>query len=126
MASPANGGGGGGGPAADQVASDFWFTYDDHFLFNPPPQVLAAYAALGDIDAPLTQFTQTRATGTFPADFRTAVEPLRAGLTSLSTEQLAIIDQFYADDNAALQAAFEHFGCGDLFDDRRRPATKCT
>jgi hypothetical protein len=123
---PGNGGGGGGGegPAADQVASDFWFTYDDHFLFNPPPQVLAAYAALGDIDAPLTQFTQTRATGTFPADFRTAVEPLRAGLTTLSTEQLSIIDQFYPNDNAALQTAFEHFGCGDLFDDRRPPGNK--
>ena len=116
-------GGGGGGPV-DQVATDFWFTYDDHFLFNPPPQVIAAYAALGDIDGPLTQFTQTRAAGTFPAAFRTAVEPLRAGLTALSTEQLAIVDQFYAADDAALQGAFEHFGCGDLFDDRRPPGNK--
>jgi len=127
---PANGGGvgggagGGGAGPVDQVATDFWFTYDDHFLFNPPPQVIAAYAALGDIDGPLTQFTQTRAAGTFPAAFRAAVEPLRAGLTALSAEQLAIVAQFYADDDAALQAAFEHFGCGDLFDDRRPPGNK--
>jgi len=72
--------------------------------------VLAAYLAIGDLDTPLTQFAQTQAAGTFPADFRTGVEPLRAGLTARSTEQLAIIDQFYPGDAAGLQVAFEHFG----------------
>jgi hypothetical protein len=118
--------GGGGDPTADPdaVANDFWFTYDDHFLFNPPPQVFAAYAAIGDIDAPLNQFAETRTAGTFPADFVTAMEPLRAGLAALSTEQLSVIDQFYSGDLDGLQGAFEHFGYGDLFDDRRPAGNK--
>ena len=118
------GGGGGGGPTPDEVANDFWFTYDDHFLFNPPPQVFAAYAAIGDLDTPLTQFAETRAAGTFPDGFVTAMEPLRAGLQALSTEQLGIVDRFYDGDPDGLQVAFEHFGYGDLFDDRRRPGNK--
>ena len=123
---PGGTGGGGGGPVptSHQVASDFWFTYDDHFLFNPPPQVLAAYAAIGDLDTPLTLFADTRAAGTFPDDFRTAVEPLRTGLEALSSEQLGIVDRFYGSDGDGLQVAFEHFGYGDLFDDRRRPGNK--
>ena len=104
----------------------FWFTYDDHFLFNPPAQVLAAYPAIGDLDTPLTQFAQTRAAGTFPADFRTAVEPLRAGLTARSTEQLAIIDQFYPGDAAGLQVAFEHFGTEISSMTVAPRATRCT
>ncbi len=118
------GGGGGGNPTPDEVANDFWFTYDDHFLFNPPPQVFAAYAAIGDLDAPLTQFAETRAAGTFPDDFVTAMQPLRAGLQALSTEQLGIVDRFYDGDPDGLQVAFEHFGYGDLFDDRRHPGNK--
>ena len=118
------GGGGGGSPTADEVANDFWFTYDDHFLFNPPPQVFAAYAAIGDLDAPLTRFAETRTAGTFPADFVTAMEPLRAGLEALSTEQLGVVDRFYGGDADGLQGAFEHFGYGDLFDDRRPAGNK--
>lgn len=127
---PAPAGGTGGGGAAGggaatppdlATAMDFWFTYDDHFLFHPPPEVLAAYGVIGGPDFPLDQFTATRQAGTYPAAFVAAVTPVRAGLVTLSTHQLAIVDQFFKDDAEGLQAAFEHFGYGDLVDDRRPP-----
>jgi len=62
--------------------------------------------------------------GTFPEAFRTAVTPSRAGYQTLSQEQLTIIDRHFAGDLDLLRAAFEHFGQGDLFDDRRPAGNK--
>lgn len=126
---PAGGtpGGGSSGPPAPpeaQQATDFWFEYDNHFLFAPPPQVIQAYTAIGSIDLARSRFAATRAAGTYPAAFLAAVTPLEPGLRTLSTEQLAIIDQHYAGHPDRLQSAFEHFGCGDLFDDRRPAGNK--
>ena len=50
-ATPPAGGSPGGGPAPApaeaQQATDFWFEYDNHFLFAPPPQVPSCAHLLG-------------------------------------------------------------------------------
>jgi hypothetical protein len=118
------GGGGGGATTDDQVASDFWFAFDNRFLFQPPPEVIAAYTVIRGVDFARNRFNATRSAGTYPAAFITDVTPLQPGLQTLSTEQLAVIDQHLAGDVDRLQRAFEHFGHGDLFDDRRPPGLK--
>ena len=62
--------------------------------------------------------------GTSPEAFRTAVTPSRAGYQTLSQEQLTIIDRHLAGHLDLLRAAFEHFGQGDLVDDRRPAGNK--
>jgi hypothetical protein len=122
-----NGGGTGGGtPAAASaaVANQFWFEYDDHFLFNTTPEVRAAYVAVQGPDSALGHFNATRVSGTFPVAFRTAVTPSRAGYQTLSREQLTMIDRHFAGDLDVLRTAFEHFGQGDLLDDRRPAGNK--
>jgi hypothetical protein len=125
---PGGGGGtGAGGRAATsdaQLASDFWFDYDNHFLFQPPPQVLQAYTVIRGVDFARSRFDATRLAGTYPAAFVTDVTPLKPGLQTLSTEQLSVIDQHFAGDIGRLQRAFEHFAQGDLFDDRRPAGLK--
>jgi hypothetical protein len=102
------------------VAMEFWFEFDNTFVpQSAPPEVMAAYAQIGDLDLPMTQFNETRQLRTYPAAFVTAVTPIKPGLQALSGLQLAVLDRHFAGDLAKLQSAFEHFGCGDLFDERR-------
>ncbi|WP_448624577.1 ferritin-like domain-containing protein [Geodermatophilus sp. URMC 64] len=126
---PSDGGTGTGGggvavPPEAQQASDFWFEYDNHFLFQPPAQVIQAYTVLLGVDYVRSRFTFTRNAGTYPGAFLADVTPLEPGLRTLSAEQLAIMDRHFAGDLDRLQSAFEHFGCGDLFDDRRPDGLK--
>jgi hypothetical protein len=121
---PAPGNGGAAAPPEAQQASDFWFEYDNHFLFSPPAQVIQAYGVIQGVDFIRSRFASTRAAGTYPAAFLAAVTPLAPGLQTLSAEQLGVIDAHFAADLGRLQSAFEHFGCGDLFDDRRPAGNK--
>ncbi len=120
---PVGGGGSGGsGEPAPQVLSDFWFDLDDRFLFNRPPEVNQALAAIGGPGLILARFDARRQAGQFPAAFIADVTPRRAGLQAISTLQLEVVDRYFSDIDG-LRAAYEHFGYGDLFDDRR-PVTR--
>jgi len=118
-------GGGGGGPAGPtlQAATDFWFDLDDRFLINRPPEVNQAFGIIRGPDFILGRFTARRQAGQFPAGFLADVTPLRAGLETISRLQLEIVDRHLTDADD-VRGAFEHFGCGDLFDDRRDPGMK--
>lgn len=122
---PGGGGSGGGGPVepSPQEASDFWFDLDDRFLINRPPEVNQALSIIRGPNFILGRFDARRQAGQFPAGFVTDVTPLRAGLETISILQLEIVDRYFGDVEG-LRVAFEHFGCGDLFDDRRDPGMK--
>ncbi|MHC1560001.1 ferritin-like domain-containing protein [Actinomycetospora sp. C-140] len=99
--------------------TQFWFEFDDAFHFNPSDEVTAAYVALGfNFDVLFASFRAALTTSTFEQSFAHAISPRKESLRTLSTAQLAIIDKHLASADD-LQLAFEHFGYGDLFDDRR-------
>ncbi len=110
-------------PAAQQ-AQDFWFEFDDRFAFHPTPEIQQAYGQIGGLDDIKNHFIASFQSGHHPADFRAAVEPARAGLEVLAREQASIIDGHFHGDQDALRLAFEHFGTGDLLDERRPPGNK--
>jgi Ferritin-like len=116
-----------GTPAAQPQqapAMQFWYELDDRFFFNPPPEILQAYAALGDLDFILGRYKERRRTGTYPNGFIQDVMPLREGLAVISGGQLEIVDKNLGTDFEAARRAFEDFGQGILFDDRRPPGNK--
>jgi hypothetical protein len=103
---------------------DFWFELDDRFLFNVSAEIGQAYAVIRGPDYVRTRFVERRRGGAYPGGFVTDVTPLRAGLEVLSREQLALIRRHYPSDDDALRGAYEAFGQGVLFDDRRDPGNK--
>jgi hypothetical protein len=112
-------------PTTDKAATEFWYEFDDHFLFNPTPELGRAYQTIRGPDYVRTRWIEHRRRGTYPEGFIADVRPLHSGLALLSNEQLALIRRhFPPDQNAALQHAFEAFGQGVLFDARRDPGNK--
>ena len=119
-AGPGRGGGGPGRwrwwhPAAveppPQVASDFWFEFDDQFAFNPPPEVAAILGQPGLMDLPHQELdgepagrARSRLLSS-PPSRRSA-----ASLEAISRHQLEVMDRYYPGDIAGLQDAFELFG----------------
>ncbi len=111
-------------PYTRQQGNDFWFEYDDHFLFHPSTEVRQALQIIRGADYIRTRWKERRRTNTYPAGFLTDVTTLRAGLVTLSRHQLQIVDRHFPADTESLRLAFEDFGQGVLFDDRRQPGTK--
>lgn len=107
---------------AAATATEFWFDFDNGFHYAPNAavkQAMAGLNAVGGMDGLLDLFTQrvdekTVAT-TYPGD----VAVLRTSLTTLSSLQLAAFDAHFAGDENQQRDAFERFGQGDLFDQRR-------
>ena len=106
---------------------EFWFEFDN--FFNPQfgevgDDVLAAYRAMGGPGGPRSSWRLHRAEGTYPDGFRADMEPRRDALMQLADQQLAIFDRHFSGDEAAEQTAFEEFGQGLNFDDRRPDGDK--
>ena len=113
-------------PAAVEpaVAMDFWFEFDDHFAFNPPPEVAAVLGQPG-LDGPAApELAASLQARDVPGGFVAAVTPIRTELEALSRHQLDVMDRHYPGDLAGLQDAFELFGQGVLFDEPRRPPSR--
>jgi hypothetical protein len=70
-------------PYTREQGNNFWFEYDDHFLFHPPADVLQAYQIIRGPDYIRTRWKERRRTSSYPAGFVTDVTPLRAGLVTL-------------------------------------------
>jgi hypothetical protein len=105
----------------------FWFEFDN--FFNPgfgqvPDEVFAAYAAMPSLDFPLERWREHRLLGTYPDGFRDDMTSIREPLLFLSTRQVELLDRHFAGDPDGECTAFEEFGQGVLFDDRRPPGEK--
>ena len=111
-------------PYTQAMAIDFWFEFDEVFTKNPPTELIQAYAQLQDIDRPRKIWTAARRRGAYPADFQAAMHLLREPLLLLAQKHLEVIDQHFQGDPEAERRAFEDFGQGILWDDRREPTQK--
>jgi hypothetical protein len=108
-----------------QQAIELWFEFDNTFHFQTTAEVRTAYQNIHfDFDLPLNAFDDTRAAGTFPASFLASVQPFQQPLSVLSRLQLASMDKYFGGDADSLRLAFEDFGQGILFDDRRPAGVK--
>lgn len=108
-------------------ASEFWFQFDN--AFNPgfgqvSDEVFEAYGATESPDGPLQRWRHHRRGGTYPDGFRQDMERAADAHLLLAEKQLEIIDQHLGGDAGAERNAFEGFGQGVLFDDRRPPTEK--
>lgn len=106
---------------------DFWFEFDN--FFNPSfgevgDGVLEAYAGIGGPPGPKVSWQAHRQGGTYPDGFRDAMVPRKDALMFLADAQLVIFDRHFGGDHDAEQTAFEEFGQGLHFDDRRPPRDK--
>lgn len=103
-------------------AVDFWYEFDQRFLFASPPEVMDAYAAAfpdGRIDAIVDLVRDTP-----PGGLADAAAARAAGILTLAQLQLELIDRFFPDP-ADLQRAYEDFGQGVLIDSpTRRPPSQ--
>lgn len=103
-------------------AMEFWLEFDN--VFNPGfGQVSdAIFDAYDATDAPFgiaAKWRQHRAAGTYPDGFHDDMAVNEDSLLLLAKSQLEIFERHFAGDAAEEQAAFEAFGQGVLFDDRR-------
>ncbi len=116
----------GAGPSSTSArqAQDFWFEFDDRFAFHPTPEIGQAYQRIGGLDQIRNLFVASSRSGDHPERFRVDVEFARAGLELLAHEQAIILDEHFHGDEDALRLAFEHFGTGDLLDERRPRGNK--
>jgi Copper binding proteins, plastocyanin/azurin family len=105
-------------------AIEFWFNFDNAFLFQPAQEILQAYQQIGGPDAFRRLFVLTRANGTYPAAFEQQAQAARDGLLRLTDAQLANMDRHFPNEPESLRQAFEDFGQGVLFDDRRNVGDK--
>lgn len=110
----------------DDPVVEFWYELDDRFLFNvgDHPEILDAYDTIQMPDGITNLRVEHRSNGTYPEGFAKAVGPMRAALELLSREQLKIFDRHLGDDDATTRRAFEEFGQGVHFDERRDPGTR--
>jgi hypothetical protein len=102
-----------------QQAIDFWFAFDNYFLWKASEEVRRAYTGIRGPDYLLDRWRDHRAGGTYPAGFVTDAQAISAPLLFIANAQLQLFDAHFDGDHDAEQAAFEDFAQGVLFDDRR-------
>ncbi len=106
-----------------ESAIEYWFEFDQAFLFNPLPKVNEYFPKAypnGDLDALVDLVKQTTDAGSLAA----ALAERRDGILGLAGIQTSIMRKYFQAD-ADLQLAFEDFGQGVLLDSSdRRPPTR--
>lgn len=107
-----------------QQAIDFWYEFDNYFQFKAPQEIIDAYNIYFSIGDLRDLFRIHRSNGTYPEGFIAEVSPVRDTIIFLAEKQLDIIDRNFEDKGNSERKAFEDFGQGVLYDDRRDPPDK--
>jgi hypothetical protein len=89
-----------------------------------PDDVSAAYDAIPRERHPARRWRAHRDAQTYPDGFRADMNDIRDPLLFLSAKQVEVLDRHFGGDPDAERTAFEQFGEGVLFDDRRREGDK--
>jgi hypothetical protein len=117
------------GMRGNPLNNEFWFQFDEAFLYHPSPTVRAALTAmtakLGSVQRAFAlAWQEHRANGTFPDGFVAEFLPVKEPLTVVADAQLDLMRQFYRHNDARLLRAFADFGQGLLYDPRRNPGQR--
>jgi hypothetical protein len=111
------------GMRGDRRANEFWYAYEQRFSYHLTQEVKDAYAALdqaagGSDMTVLDRYQQSRAAGTYPDAYRSAMTPARDALAVLSRLQFELVDTYYGACPRLLPWAFVRLGDGSLYDPR--------
>jgi hypothetical protein len=100
------------------LASDFWYEFDNIFLWLIEEDVNDAMGKAGDIE---TLYTEHRQRGTYPNVYITEIRGNADHANSiifLTEKQLEITNRYFENNLQGQQRAFEDFGQGILYDER--------
>ena len=105
-------------PYSRQLGNNFWYEFDNFFLWDERQDVLKAFGNISDLDRICKEH---KINDTYPIDFMKEVRRDEQRVNSiifLAQKQLDIINKSFGNDIESQQRAFEDFGQGILFDDR--------
>jgi hypothetical protein len=101
-----------------QLGTNFWYEFDNFFLWDQRQDVLKAFGNISDLDRICKEH---KINDTYPIDFINEVrqdEQRVSSIIFLAQKQLDIVDKSFGNEIESQQRAFEDFGQGILFDDR--------
>jgi hypothetical protein len=113
------------GMLGDRRANEFWYQFDNVFLYSRSPEIQDAINAIvtytgapGEGDLYHAWLTRVTSAG-YPGTFATFMAPVADPLRVLSRLQLAVFDKLYHRHDPRLDCAFGDFAQGVLYDPRR-------
>ena len=95
-----------------QLGANFWYEFDNLFLWDERKDILDAIGSIGDIDRIAKEH---KINDTYPVDFIREVKQDQQRVNSiifLAQKQLEIIKRSFGNDIESQQKAFEDFGQG--------------
>jgi hypothetical protein len=113
-------------PYTRDQAREFWFDFDNQARFSTTFDAAYARAYFDHgltFDSIMNALKTSFARADHPVHFQDVVRPGTDGFIELADLQLAIMDEYFENDDD-IQSAFEDFGQGVLFDDRRPAGIK--
>lgn len=96
-----------------EIGRSFWFKFDGATKYSPP--FINIIIAAGGFDVQ-DDFEFTRSNGTYPAAFKQKFVPRRNDWVRIADIQTSTIGNVLGTDWSDIQAAFEDFGQGTLFE----------
>lgn len=116
------------GMTGDRRNNEFWYQYDEKFLYHPSPEIITAFGACIQLFGGFGQFVAdwhaSRASGSYPVDFVAIAAKGKEHLATISRAELAHIDEYYPHDRRGLVSTFADIGMGCLYDPRRGDGEK--
>jgi hypothetical protein len=101
-----------------QLGTNFWYEFDNFFLWDERQDILKARGNISDLDRICKKH---KINGTYPINYINEVKQDTKRINSiifLAQKQLDIINKTFGDDIESQKRAFEDFGHGILFDHR--------
>ncbi len=98
-------------------AMDFWYKYDDLFLFHAPDGIRLALSQVDPYGRLLELFYYHRRKGTLNSEFVTELQNIKDSFELLANNSRQIFEDFLEEDVKLEQLSFELFAQGLLFDD---------
>jgi hypothetical protein len=95
---------------------DFWYQFDNFFLFRRPAEITNASDALDHYGKLLDRFLYHYQKGSVETDFKSEHENIKDSIKLLANNQLRIMDDHFKGNTETEQRAFELFAQGLLFD----------
>src|SRR5215208_7156433 len=95
---------------------EFWYEYDNFFLFSSSPETRVAIRAVGPFGRLLDLFYYHQRTGTIESGFKTELANVKDSIKILADNDRRIIDKHFKGNIDTERNAFELFAQGLLFD----------
>jgi hypothetical protein len=108
-------------PYTPEIGRKFWFAFDEATQGDANFGNLIAQAGGFGVQ---NDYRTIRAQGHYPADFTQKFQARRADWEKIAAFQTDMIGKFLGNDFADIQAAFEAFAQGTLFDAQRPPGNR--